>query len=359
MTALTNFTPFVAKHIPCFDEKSQQLSVLALSATFEASPSRHPHLAIAEVQMPVHDSDVCRGEPGLSSVVYEGEVAWHKPRVDVLVNGSAYAPAGRRVAIMPVALKAADIDKVLQVCGDREWRMNRAGAPEPFERMPLIYERAFGGTTAKRADLRNPIGVGFDAARSASPDVATQLPNVEYPNELIHSTSDTPRPAGFAVCSRGWQPRLRYSGTYDTAWLARHAPLLPPDFDTQHFQAAPADQQSTTLAGGAPVTLMNMTPEGSWSFVLPTLCVPIRFRYADRVVDVPLRTDTVLIEPDHKRVVLIARCVLALQRNRAPLVEIIVGDVSPGWLWARRRGKPYWGAHAAQGGGGPKREVVL
>jgi hypothetical protein len=359
MTKITNCTPFAAKLISVFDEKSRQVYVVAVSATFQAKAGGL--LAVADEQLSVRDSDVYRGEPGLSSVLYEGEIAWRKPRVDVILNASAYAPVARQVTSVQVSLQIGDVSKELLVTGDRFWRFAPAGrrpsSPKLFERMPIVYERSFGGTTSAaigRADVRNPVGVGFHGAISAAVDVETELPNVEYGHEAMRAASDIPRPAGLAGLSRGWQPRQAFGGTYDAEWLARDSPLLPRDFDAQHFQVAPLDQQSTNISGGERVALRNMTPDGDWTFVLPRLRFPVRLRYADRLTTVPFNLDLVLIEPDVRRTALIGRAAIPMLRNRAPLEEVIIGDVSPGWLHARRARKPYWGPNPDKGGGGTK-----
>ncbi len=64
------------------------------------------------------------------------------------------------------------INKRLRVFGDRYWEKGRFGLrmtePEPFENMPIIYERAFGGIDEQAStpeqlimEERNPVGTGF------------------------------------------------------------------------------------------------------------------------------------------------------------------------------------------------------
>ncbi|MHC4469332.1 MAG: DUF2169 family type VI secretion system accessory protein [Planctomycetota bacterium] len=315
-----------------FDEKARLFDLLVLSATFESSPGQP--VTLAEHQSPVRDSDVYHGEPGFSSVQYEGEIALSKPFVDVIVNGSAYAPGGQPTRSLEVTLRVGDIHKKLMVTGDRGKRALRMGAgrPEPFERMPIVYERAFGGTK-RRADPRNPIGVGYKGAASADPRVMTRVPNIEYAKRSRSG------PAGLGIVGRNWVPRSGFAGTYDDAWLAGQCPLLPLDFDSRHHQAAPVDQQSSTLKGGEEVVIQNMTPGGTWSFSLPTLSVPVRLRHRDRVGEAALKLDTVLIEPDEYRLTMIARTSIPVVRNRAPLEEIVLGHVSPAWWRARVREK--------------------
>ena len=51
------------------------------------------------------------------------------------------------------------------VLGDRVWEgplfgRLRLSDPAPFEQMPIVYERAFGGSRGRGAFFPNPIGVG-------------------------------------------------------------------------------------------------------------------------------------------------------------------------------------------------------
>ena len=203
--------------------------------------------------------------------------------------------------------------------------------------MPIIYERAFGGTPtgSYRMDPRNPVGVHHRRARSADPDVNTGLPNVEYPDRR-------PAPAGFGVIARQWQPRLALAGTYDDHWLNDRFPLLPADFDVGHYQAAPLDQQSDSICGGEDVELTHMTPGGVWRFRLPTLRVPVRLLYSGQGDELALRLDTIIVEPEEYRITMKARAKIPIARNQSPLSQVIVGHVTPGWWRSRLTRKRYF-----------------
>jgi hypothetical protein len=358
MPAFVNHSPFVAKTFAILDPYGQLFDVILVSATFEAPPGKA--LRLADQQSPLRDSDEHYGDPGLSSVRFEGEVAWEKPSVDVIVNGTAYAPRSRKTERVLVSMRVGDLCKELQVSGDRFWRPGLLGiapsAPQPFEMMPIVYERAFGGIDTRpsfgnmhHSDPRNPIGVGFQRATPQDPDIKTEVPNVEYPSQLLGNPKDRPLPAGFAVIGRNWEPRISFAGTYDDAWKANQFPLLPLNFDVRHFQAAPSDQQSLIIRGGESVEILNMTPEGTWQFFLPTLDVTAHFWSSDRSGSASLKLDTVLIEPDYYRVTLLARAKLLVVRNRAPLEEIIIGHMTPAWKRARLRKKNYFDKAGRQG----------
>jgi len=346
MAVLTNHTSFAVNMFGGMDPKSRQHDVLVVSAAFVAVPGKP--LRVADEPVAVLDNDVFYGDPVSSSVRYEGETAWEKPFVDVIVNGHAVALGGRKAERVLVDVRVGDVHKELLVNGDRRWRPDGVpSAPQPFETMPIVYERAYGGYDTRaenpaqhKLELRNPVGVGFQGVPSKDPAIQTEVPNVEHRGQPITSKGPS-EPAGLGVIGRGWQPRLGFAGTYDEAWTVEQFPLLPLDFDVRHFQTAPADQQSRTLQGGEDVDIRNMTPEGIWRFKLPVLDVPVLLLYADRKGSAALRIDTVILEPDEYRLTLLARCKIPEIRKRGPLQEVIVGHVSPTWLYARTHGKIY------------------
>jgi hypothetical protein len=346
---LTNATCFTGESFVLPDPDGQEVLLVVLVATFVDGGGGQ--LRAAGAQRPVRTSDQHSGEPGASSVRYEAELALEKQRVDILLNATAWSPAGGQPArSVPVAMRFGSLQKHLVVHGDRRrWAGMLATAPQPFERMPIIYERAFGGTNAKpgilrkQADLRNTVGVGFHGAASASPEVLSEYPNVEYPGK-----ADVP--AGFGAIARGWKPRIDFAGTYDQAWIDQRAPLLPTDFNPLHNQAAPEDQQLPSVEGGEPVELVNLTSDGRWAFRLPRLDVPVLLRFQDRQERPALRVDTVLIEPDDRRVTLTARLKVPLARGPGALREVALGHMKNSWMRARQMDKTYIDRRGDRGG---------
>lgn len=338
---LENCTPFSVGSYALPDADGQEVFLGLFSASFRGADETSP-LEPAEDQVPVTLSDVFFGDPACSSTRYEADIAAVKPGIDVIVNGTAYAPNGKPVREMQAGVKFGPLQKVLNVVGDRIYDAGSYSAPHPFARMPIVYERAYGGTTAdQKTDPRNPLGVGFGHARSADPAVRTQAPNITYPAEPFTSPSDKPRPAGFGALGRGWQPRLPLAGTYDQAWMDAQWPLPPKDFDPRYNLAAPADQQLPHLNSGEQATLIGLTPGGRWSFRLPRVVAPIRLIFEDRVEDQVFKPDTIIIEPDMLRVTLKARVAVTTRRNRPALREIVFGHVTPALIAAKLKGKDY------------------
>lgn len=339
LAAIDNRTPFDAQSFVLPDPQGQETTLIVLSASFCAP--RGGELELDEQQRRVRLEDEPWGTPGASSPRYENDLALHKPFVDVLVNGSAYAPEGRPARWVAVEVMVGDVRKSLVVHGERVWALWEPTRGKPFETMPIVYERAFGGPNERgQIDPRNPVGVGLGGVGSSLTAIADRVPNVEYADAPV-SRFGANRPAAYGSIDRGWAPRIGFAGTYDQAWLESRWPLLPEDFDARHYQAAPLDQQSCTIRGGEPAHIVHMTPGGVWRFRLPTIDVPVHLLHDDRQERTVLRIDTVLIEPDEHRVTLTARVAVKTARTRGALREVVLGHVRPGWLRARAARKRY------------------
>jgi hypothetical protein len=340
MVHVNNHSPFPAELFSFPDQDGQEMLVLVVSATFEGCQS---DLKPADKQAPVQVADEHFGKPEITSVRREADVAVTKSLVDLVVNGTAYAPDGRPAQRVAVELQVADIQKRLFVYGDRfHTPLGTLTPAEPFVTMPIVYERAFGGSSAEGDDRKyirfrgNPVGLGFRSLHSRVPGITTHAPNIEDANGTSHEV-----PAGFGFVSRGWSPRLEYAGTYDQGWIDTQWPLPPNDFDVRHYQGAPADQQSEQISGGERIRLVNLTPDGVWEFLLPQIDLQSRLIFADHSKDVFPKLDTVVIEPDTRRIYMSLRLKIPLLRN-VHLREVCIGEVSGGYVLSRVRRKAFF-----------------
>ena len=324
MWSIANTTPYVVGAEILRDRQGAETLVLVVKATFLVSVNGE--CAIAPDQVDIARVPQFSREPGQSSLVTDTEFVPAKPRTDVLLLGHAFAPRGTRVVSVDVALQVGELRNEFRVWGDRQWRRGSlrwsATEPTPFERMPIVYERAYGGTHGKpdangvlRCDPRNPVGRGFDTEARADGDL---LPNIEYVNE-------TRRPAGFGPIARHWEPRVKFAGTYDDDWRRHRHPLVPTDFDDLFYQTAPLEQQSAVpLTGGEPVILRNLTPSGLLQFKLPRIPLLAHVDLGDDVAAQRPKLHTVLIEPDVPRVVMTWSSALRCQGRALKIGDIHV-----------------------------------
>jgi hypothetical protein len=164
------------------------------------------------------------------------------PRADVVLTGHARPPEGRAAEALVVRLAlfrgAPLLDKAILVRGDTQ-----GDATLPFEKLPLVYERAYGGIGWEE----NPLGVGAGVAS------ASKAPNLIDPDN--HA-----RVMCFAPVSRAFPRRKRLLGKTDRRALDRPIAEIPAAFDWSYFQAAPEDQQVGYLQGDEWLILQGFHP---------------------------------------------------------------------------------------------------
>lgn len=311
MWVVDNRTRFAAERGWVRDRDGAEVWLVAVKATFDIRPDGSTE--VSDEQPPVLRAPEYHGEPGKSSIKYEADLILTKKTTDVLVIGHAYAPRGHKASGLDVGFRVGPLTKILRVFGDRRWEVEGGwSAAKPFDRMPLVYERAFGGVDRNSDkperdwDWRNPVGTGFAVSRANLAGVT--LPNIEYPAQLIQSWRDRPAPAGFGPICSHWQPRVGFAGTYDDHWMKTRQPLLPEDFDERFFQCAPADQQAPAfLRGGEPVVLRGLSVDGELRFLLPKIYLGFETRFYDgsREIHKNRTLHTVILEPDFPRVSLV------------------------------------------------------
>src|SRR5450631_2020210 len=315
--AVANKTPFAFEALYLADEEFRPLVVPIVKATFVIE--RGGRCARAEEQLPLNVSGECWGDdPETSSYKYEPEVAFIKPATDVVLIGHAYAPR-RDTREMGVSFRVGPLGKDILVSGKRVWFKTLGSVsmtkPVPFEKIPLTYERAFGGWDRDHPDPkkhacepRNPVGTGFRGAGGFVEGI--RLPNLEDPRALIKGFGSRAAPVGFGFVSPHWHPRAELAGTFDQAWEKSRSPLLPKDFDRRHLNAASSGLTAAGyLRGDETVTAIGVTPEGPLSFALPAVAHPtVTVTSADaRTKPVQMALDTIIVEPDERRVILLWR----------------------------------------------------
>ena len=336
MWQVDNRTPFAAERGWVRDRNGTEIWLVAVKATFDIKPDGSTE--VSKNQPPVLRVPEYFGEPGKSSIKYETDLILTKTTTDVLVIGHAYAPNSSPVTELDVGFRVGPVKKILRISGDRTWGTK----PKQFVKMPLVYERAFGGVDhasdhpERDWDWRNPVGTGFAIKKSHLEDIP--MPNIEYPDQRFQSWDDRPMPAGFGPIASHWQSRASFAGTYDDKWMKTRQPLLPEDFNERFFQCAPADQQAPQfLRGGEPVVILNLSEDGELKFFLPKLYFGFETRFYDgsREIHKNRNLHSVILEPDYPRVSLVWHSALPchfkvqkLERTIVTLKTPINGDDS-------------------------------
>lgn len=320
---IDNRTAFTADALHLVDEEFRPLLTLIVKASLDILPGGSLARSAESLPLELGGQFQYPEAEGESSYRYEPEAAPYKLATDVVLLAHAYAP-GPGTARMDIRFRVGPVAKSAHVWGDRTWFRSlgivRMSRPAVFTSLPITYERAFGGWDRSAGksvycyEPRNPVGQGFHALPSTHQEAAA-LPNIEDPTHPIVRPHDTPPPAGFGFVSPNWQPRARLAGTFDAAWSKHRCPLLPTDFDRRHFNAAsPGLVAPGYLRGNEEVQACGLSPEPTLRFCLPGIPAPTAVIHLQRQHDQapPLRLDTVIVDLDARRLVMLWRATVPL-----------------------------------------------
>jgi len=311
---LINKTSFAAERTVLLDRDGIETLLVVVKATYSMGADNK--LSVAEEQMPIQMADEFYGKPGISSIKYESDLALVKNRTDIALIGHAYAQKSKTRRV-DVTLRVGQLTKKVRIFGDRVWKklgVYYKSSPIPFEKMPLVYERAFGGadlTNKKQRkqgyETRNPVGTGY-RIKYTKKIKGTKLPNLEDPRKTIKKWKDHPEPAGFGFIGRDWEPRLGYAGTYDEKWFKTRSPLLPSNFNELYFQGAHKSLITKGfLRGDEAVEGRNLSANGYFSYKLPGVTPDVLVKIGNKEEKPEMRLDTLILEPDINRVMLVWR----------------------------------------------------
>jgi hypothetical protein len=338
---IRNRTPLVVGWSVQLDQRAAEHLVVAVRGTWAID--ERGRLTLLDEQPPLQPADEHVGEPGKSSIRYEADVGPMKPATDCALVGSAVAPRGRARSVN-VSFRVGPVGRRARVIGQRRrlfWLLRWWNSPPlPFDRVPLLWELAAGGTDATpknekhhSLDLRNPLGRGFRARGSKLPRWGAPLP------QILPAGDRKRAPVGFGFTNGSWKHRRPYAGTYDDAWREQRCPLLPDDFDARfHCNAAPGLTTQKHLVGGEPVEVRGCTRSGRLTFKLPRLTLDVRVGFGEELAPeegepapppdagefepVRMKLVTVTLDADAMRLRLLWRGSLPVHR-RFPLAKRI------------------------------------
>lgn len=370
-----DLTPLQTVTFDTLDKEEKEYHVVVMRGTFDIGTDSVSTLS--EEQGPLVATDEYYGKTNQSGVRQESDFAPYKPRTDILLDATAYAPGGKPVPSFTVSVKvtgppapppsrpyglnptmkpaAEDLaawekivanqdasgptlcEKTLIITGPCYWTPNvlsgwALGKPTEMTHLPIRYEQAFGGMitiydpeTERDQTVfydQNPIGVGHWP--NWTHKEAKRRKRIPAPRIL--GTLDTPKfgqdlvPQGYGPVCRTWQPRLGLAGTYDEKWQAGRWPNLPDDFNFGYWNCAHPDLQIPFLKGDEVIHLKHLTPDGYLKIRLPGQIPFILVRHKNgEINEAKSNLDTVFIEPDKRRVSLVWRATV----HSAPEVRVM------------------------------------
>ncbi len=290
------------------------------------------------------------GGDGEDGVFPELDIIPHKLATDLIVMASAYARAGKPTKRMIAGIDCGGFQRRMLVQGDRRSTFRADGQigftdAEPFEVMPLRYERAYGGcdpttpvppvTNLLDAMLphpgiypRNPAGRGYAVTGNREHVEGLALPNIENPRDAL-----TPARLVSGAPENWWRQPLPWCcDWFDASWYPRSAhlggvpELLPEDdsqmeevklgyvaggqrarfakagmadlFDAGFSDAASPGMVLPFLYGDETVRLLGMTPSGELDVRLPGRRPRIAVRAAGKLTEVQAVANRILVSPD-------------------------------------------------------------
>lgn len=210
------------------------------------------YFALNDPDSPLPEQDLwpqCLESLGEGGILDPG---FPKPRGEVLLAGSWYAPDGTPAPGGAARFQVGPVRRELAIFGPRFWQAGPLGTapsqPEPVSTVPLRWESAFGGDGF--AD--NPAGRGMLRAEMPWGESRLPLPLVEDPQYgLMTSPAARPAPACPLPIPGDAPSRLALAGTYDARWLAEDWPGFPADISRDFFSLAAPCQRLAPDYGDA------------------------------------------------------------------------------------------------------------
>jgi hypothetical protein len=323
--------------VPGKNAQGEHIFAVVVKRTYRIKQGSVAERCAADHELRQTDAYYDNGDPEWATVQYESELVPHKPAVDVVVIGKAYAPGGIPTAQMTVSVQIANHEKSIVVFGDREcqYHPNRPPTfsdPQPFTEMEIRYERAYGGrdeTSDPNIPFfypRNHMGTGIALRNIKKTVQGLVLPNLEDPNDLLTPERillekpeywpGQPLPQGFGWFQRTWYPRCAFTGSYpayvnvDTVTTEERLGLLPqnhialakqfklPGYDPRFNNGASHGMLFSHLKGDERISLHGLSPDGLLEFALPGETPQILLDIGRGAQELQAKLDTVSMRLD-------------------------------------------------------------
>jgi hypothetical protein len=238
-----------------------------------------------------------------------------KPLFDLLVAGYVVPPENHRKPQIKACVRIGHQQTILEAHVPRYWKPGLVNhSPEPLSktlyRVPVSYALAdWSG--------------GFPL--EPEPEQPQLLPWLQRSGVTCHRKQHDKYPAGFGFWPENAEHRKRHSGTYGKAWQWQRMPDLPNDFDDRFYNVAhPELQLLQTPAPGTEIQLTHLSETAQLTIRMPSLELTAQVTTVGGSVlpPVPLKPDTLTIEPNHSRMSLIQRTILKMDSGERAIRSI-------------------------------------
>jgi len=318
-----SISPFATGSVTWQEQPDQWNLTVVCKATYALVPGTS-HLALEPEQ--INERDNHWDDDPAKSIYAPSDLAPFKPRPEILLVGSAYAPRGEAVRSLFVRLMVGDFEKSVEVFGPRTFGNDGVLQDGPrWTQMSLRYERAGGG-----GESWNPVGIDPDAVDAYG---RRSLPNLQPPGLLSVELGQAVPAAGYGPIAARWDVRRAKLGALAAGWTDEgwNDSPLGVDFDGSYFQSAPLDQLVDELRADEKIILENLHPEHPR---FSTNLAGVRPRARVEIEGLPpwelsLVADTLWIDTNRALVTLTWRGQLPLDGRDQP-GRIFIGVEEPG-----------------------------
>lgn len=251
MANFINHTAFPALKFKTLDQNDCGFDIIVARVTYDVKIIKKQEkitLTQSKKQASLIYSDIHYNDPVRSSVEYESDLAPYKPKTDVIINATAFAPRGKASSCFDVAVKVGGKSKKLRIYGPRFWRLTPLGwvleHPHAVDKLDVLYEYSSGGwyevDNKTIASPSNHLGMGWypDKYLKHCSEIRLPAPQIESTDTPIKSIDEIVTPEGFGFFGKSWRGRIEHAGTYDSAWVEKRHPYLPKDFDFRYWCGA-------------------------------------------------------------------------------------------------------------------------
>ena len=245
--------PFVTGSVTWHEQPGQWTLTVVCKVTYALQPGTS---VVATEPEGINERDNHWDDDPGKGVYAPGDLAPYKPRPEVVLVGSAFAPRREPVRSLFARLVVGGVDKSIEVTGPRTiTRDGSVSEAQKWTQMPLRYERAAGGD-----DSWNPVGIDPSVVDTYG---RRALPNLQPPGLMDAENARVIPTVGFGPIASRWLVRSAKLGALVGAFAENTWTETPlgSEFDGSYFQAAPSDQLVDELRPDEPILLENMHPE--------------------------------------------------------------------------------------------------
>ncbi|MDC8785306.1 DUF2169 family type VI secretion system accessory protein [Roseateles koreensis] len=358
---LRNATPHLAEALPFVNDEGVAGQLLVLKLQYQIAPGgelqllpqaeslAHEDRFDEDYQAPDFLAHLQAQGQNWAPLLRPADVMAPQPATNVLLLGHAYAPKADGVKQMEPWLGVGPAVFPMRVHGPRRWRSRwfltrlfTLFIPRRFKqrqdglvtRLPLLWQHAYGGFDAMRGRAAaqhwayNPAGKGFHVDAKAATLAGLALPAIEDPRQPLARWQDRRLPQLPGALNPLWSPRAALGGSRDAQWRATQAPARPSDgTDMFHNTAHPALQFSPHLKGGEAIHAQGFSQDRrDLAFALPRHEFALHSYHYGGFARHDLPLNTVLLEPDRRRLTLLYRAFIPQKHQGQALRRLLLGS---------------------------------